>query len=190
MQNAAIKHDIRFGEILLDAGANVNSIDDYLLEIAAYMSRTADKDSDVLDFVRLLIQRGATVSSLARRCSCDGGRVRVLLLFALAIAGKGEDLAELLIEKGAIVDTSGCSKVRKLLLRCLAKPSARLLRHNIYSYTVSCYFGKSRNYRTLALASPFTLNINFPRYYQTAFPRIVFGWRYDYSVKASGSREY
>lgn len=55
MQNAAIKHDIRFGEILLDAGANVNSIDDYLLEIAAYMSRTADKDSDVLDFVRLLI---------------------------------------------------------------------------------------------------------------------------------------
>ncbi|KAI1736286.1 ankyrin repeat-containing domain protein [Xylaria scruposa] len=101
MQEAAITLDVRLGEILLSAGANVS--DNLLVELAT----CASKYDDAMEFVQLLVKHGATVSALAP-CFCGGARVS--LTFAIVVASKKNRLTEFLIEKGAITDLSGYSR--------------------------------------------------------------------------------
>ncbi|KAI0856138.1 ankyrin repeat-containing domain protein [Xylaria cubensis] len=109
MQEAVLTRDVRLGEVLLSAGANVS--DNLLVELAT----CASKYDDAMEFVQLLVKYGATVNALATCCRCGGARVA--LTFAIAIASKINRLTEFLIEKGAIADLSGYSEP-KMCLYC------------------------------------------------------------------------
>ncbi|KAK5630230.1 hypothetical protein RRF57_005945 [Xylaria bambusicola] len=109
LQVAAATLDTRLGEILLSAGAAINEYD-CLLELAACESEFAtcaselsDNDEDVIDFLRLLIDHGATVDTFTKSCECGP---RVSVVFALAISSKNDRLARFLIEKGALASLS------------------------------------------------------------------------------------
>ncbi|KAI0798345.1 ankyrin repeat-containing domain protein [Xylaria sp. FL0064] len=115
LQVAAATFDTHLGEILLSAGAAVNESEDCLLELAAYASMFADNDEDALDFLRLLVNHGATVDTFTKSCECGP---RVSLVFALAISSENDGLARFLIEKGALASMSKRFEIRSCHCRC------------------------------------------------------------------------
>ncbi|KAI1127920.1 ankyrin repeat-containing domain protein [Nemania abortiva] len=100
MQEAAFSCDTRLGEILLQAGADINntySTTNSPLAIAAYAGKCADKADDAVDFARLLVKHGALVNLPAVRCQCQGPRGFSPLPVAIVRGNNG--LPEFLVEK-------------------------------------------------------------------------------------------
>jgi ankyrin repeat protein len=115
MEEAAYTCDIRLGEILFRAKANVNRSEPLglsPLELAAYARGDLDKHDDAVDFARMLVEHGAAVDPPALSCLCKGvGRLSPL---TIAITSGNNRLVEFLMEKGATIDlpehsiTEGC----------------------------------------------------------------------------------
>ncbi|KAI1129280.1 ankyrin repeat-containing domain protein [Nemania abortiva] len=110
MHYAAYTLDVRLARILLAAGASASVSGENItsMELAAVAGYRADSGSAV-DFMQILVERGATVQPPALKCSC--GKLRTSLFFALAIADSNHQLAEFLVENGAIAEISKYSQV-------------------------------------------------------------------------------
>ncbi|KAI0098732.1 hypothetical protein GGR51DRAFT_421871 [Nemania sp. FL0031] len=116
IQGAAINLDIHLGKMLLNAGANVNN-DNEIIILTAMANRGAN-NNDVWDFIRLLIEHGATASPSVSRCSWGHIQDNQSLLFALAIFDNDPRLTEFLIENGAFANLSAYFRIADQSCRC------------------------------------------------------------------------